>query len=269
MSWGELARRAPESLTLEGDELRAGSTVRLHPARSGDIFDLALEGRLAIVDGIEQDTDGRLLVAVRLADDLAASFGAASQLGHRFFFSLQELEPAGNADDAGCARAKGQILVAGIGNVFLGDDGFGVEVANSLRTVDLGPGIWVEEFGIRGMDLAYALSRELEAAILIDAAARGEPPGTLSVIEADAGEGEPWLETHGMDPLKVLATARQLGALPARVLIVACEPGMQLSGEEDEVVMELSEPVRAAIAPAAELVRTLVGELVESRGDTR
>jgi hydrogenase maturation protease len=260
-AWAELEQPGPDHIVVAGRALRPGSRVRLHPARSGDIFDRALQGRLARVERIEQDGEDRLHLAVSLEDDPGRALGPASQLGHRFFFSPEEVEPAEDAPPGAARTAR--ILIAGIGNVFLGDDGFGVAVANALTEHDTPVGIEVEEFGIRGMDLAYALTRGLDAAILIDAAPRGEPPGTLSVIEPGGEEGEPALETHGMDPLKVLGVARALGPLPGRVLIVACEPQDVLTGEEGEVVMELSTPVSAAVAPAVELVQSLARELIK------
>jgi hydrogenase maturation protease len=247
-------------MMVAGREVRAGSRVRLHPARSGDIFDRALEGRVALVERIEQDGEDRLHLAVTLEDDPGRALGAAGPLGHRFYFSPQEIEPLADDPSAG-DRAGAGILIAGIGNVFLGDDGFGVAVANALAKARLPAGVEVEEFGIRGMDLAYALTRGFDAAIVIDAAARGEPPGTLSVIEPGEEEGEPALETHGMDPLKVLGVARALGPLPDRVLVVACEPQAVLTGEDGDVVMELSKPVATAVPAAAELVRSLAQEL--------
>jgi hydrogenase maturation protease len=265
-AWASLEQPGPDHIVVAGRELRAGSRVRLHPSSSGDIFDRALEGRLALVERIEQDGEDRLHLAVSLEDDPGRLLGPASQLGHRFFFSPQEVEPA--EDSSAPSATLGRILIAGIGNMFLGDDGFGVVVANALARGDVAPGVEVEEFGIRGMDLAYALTRGLDAAILIDAAPRGEPPGTLSVIEPGGEEEEPALETHGMDPLKVLGLARALGPLPNRVLIVACEPQQVLTGEEGEVVMELSAPVSAAVPAAAELVRSLARELIKpTEGD--
>lgn len=266
--WAELERPGPEHVLVAGRELRAGSRVRLHPAPSGDIFDRALEGRIGLVERIEQDGENRVHLAVTLEDDPGRALGAAGQLSHRFFFSPQEVEPA--ADGAPGTGGGGRILVAGIGNVFMGDDGFGVAVANALADADLPPGVELEEFGIRGMDLAYALTRGVDAAIVIDAAARGEAPGTLSVIETDEEEGEPALETHGMDPLKVLGVARALGPVPKRILIVACEPWAALTGDEDEVVTELSAPVAAAVRPAVELVRSLAQDLVNAtEGESR
>jgi hydrogenase maturation protease len=266
--WAELERPGPDHVVVSGRQLRAGSRVRLRPRRGGDIFDRALEGRMALVERIEQDGEDRIHLAVTLEDDPGRALGPAGQLGHRFFFSPDEVEPA--KDGAVSGGRESRILIAGVGNVFLGDDGFGVAVANALADADdLPASVEVEEFGIRGMDLAYALTRDLDAAIVIDAAPRGEAPGTLSVIEPGGEAGELALETHGMDPLKVLGVARALGTLPSRVLIVACEPHTVLTGEEGEVLMELSEPVAAAVAPAAELARSLAEGLVNAiEGDT-
>lgn len=266
--WEELERPGPDMVAIEGCELRAGSRVRLHPKPGGDIWDLALEERDAVIEAIEQDLEGRTTLAVVVEDDPGRDLGFARQPGHRFFFSPEEVEPLAPSDAPAPARTR--ILVAGIGNVFLGDDGFGVAVANALAGTPIAPGAEVEEFGIRGMDLAYALTRGLDAAILIDAAARGEPAGTLSVIEPREDEGELTLETHGMDPLKVLGVARALGPLPKRILIVACEPQTAPGAVQDEVVMELSDPVRDAVARAAELVRSLVADLAsQPEGESR
>jgi hydrogenase maturation protease len=144
--------------------------------------------------------------------------------------------------------------VACIGNVFLGDDGFGVEVAERLAAAGPREGVHVEDYGIRGMDLAYALAG-YEAAILVDAVPRGQAPGTLYVIEPELDGVRTGLDAHGMDPEKVLALARELGPLP-RVLIVGCEPASH------EEMTELSEPVRAAVGEAARLVESLVEEMM-------
>src|SRR5690242_9470084 len=119
---------------------------------------------------------------------------------------------------------KPRILVAGIGNIFLGDDGFGVEVVRRLANRKLPEGVQVVDFGIRGMDLAYALLDHYEAIIFVDIASRGERPGTLYLIEPQIDrDSEVTLDTHGMDLMKVLALARSLGARPARTFLVACE----------------------------------------------
>ena len=160
-----------------------------------------------------------------------------------------------------------RILVAGIGNIFLGDDGFGVAVAQQLLSRSLPNGVTVRDFGIRGMDLVYALLDGYDAVILVDIVARGDAPGTLSVIEPEVEpDAHVALDGHGMDPVKVLALARSLGAPPTRTLLVACAPGHVLAGEDyEDMLMELSAPVRAAVPNAASMIESLVAEL--SAGD--
>jgi hydrogenase maturation protease len=155
-----------------------------------------------------------------------------------------------------------RILVAGIGNIFLGDDGFGVEVARRLAGRELPEGVEVVDFGIRGLDLAYALQEEYELVVFVDATPRGQEPGTVYLIEPEIEEdGEVSLDTHGMDPVKVIKLSRALGARPTRTLVVGCEPQVVVSGEDyDDMLMELSEPVRAAVGEAVRLVESLVEE---------
>jgi hydrogenase maturation protease len=155
------------------------------------------------------------------------------------------------------------ILVAGVGNVFLGDDGFGVEVVRRLAGRELPEGVEVADFGIRGMDLAYALQDDYEVVIFVDAIPRGEEPGTVYLLEPEIEEdGEVVLDTHEMDPVKVIHLSRALGAKPTRTLVVGCEPQVVVSGEEyDDMLMELSEPVRAAVEEAVKLVESLVEEI--------
>ena len=154
-----------------------------------------------------------------------------------------------------------RILVAGIGNVFLGDDGFGVELARRLLDRPLPAGAEVVDFGIRGMDLAYALLEGYDAAVLLDATARGEPPGTLYVIEADVRATDVAPEAHGMDPATVLALVRSLGGSPPRTIVVGCEPQTQVTVDDEEIVGELSEPVRAALDEAVALVESVLDDL--------
>jgi hydrogenase maturation protease len=156
-----------------------------------------------------------------------------------------------------------RILVAGVGNVFLGDDGFGVEVVRRLAGRELPEGVEVVDFGIRGMDLIYALQDDHEVVIFVDAAPRGEEPGTVYLLEPEIEEdGEVVLDTHGMDPVKVIKFARTLGARPGRTLVVGCEPQVVISGDDyEEMQMELSEPVRAAVEEAAKLVESLVEQI--------
>lgn len=154
--------------------------------------------------------------------------------------------------------ASETILVAGIGNVFLGDDAFGVEVVRKLAGRSL-PGVTVRDFGIRGFDLAYALM-EHPAAVLIDAASRGGAPGTLYALEVDlADAGGATIETHAMDPVKVLRLAAALGGTPGRVFVVACEPATTEMDPGGRAC--LSAPVAAALEAAVEIVISLVGRI--------
>jgi hydrogenase maturation protease len=264
----EIERQAPPSVVVGGVTVGRGSRVRLRPRRRGDVFDLALEGRAAIVEGIDQDFEDQLHVAVTLEDDPGRDLGDARQPGHRFFFSLDEIEPLG--DEPWARPAGARVLVAGIGNMFLGDDGFGVEVAARLAGRALPAGVDVVDFGIRGMDLAYALGRGYDAAILVDATPRGQEPGTLYVIDV-AGEeaGDPVLETHGMDPVRVLRMAASLGPIPRRVVVVGCEPQTRMTGEEPDVLVALSAPVSAAVGEALSLVASLAEELVTTSQRTQ
>lgn len=155
------------------------------------------------------------------------------------------------------------VLVAGIGNIFLGDDGFGVEVVARLMGRALPEGVRVADFGIRGLDLAYALTDGCSAAILVDASPRGGLPGTVYILEIGPEHvpaGPAALETHGMDPLRVLRLADALGGRPARVFVVACEP--LTAGDDDGGALGLSAPVAAAVDEAADAVLSLVARLV-------
>ncbi len=159
-----------------------------------------------------------------------------------------------------------RILVAGIGNIFLGDDAFGVEVAQRLARRPLPDGVRVVDFGIRGIDLAYALLDDYDAVILVDAAPRGGPPGTLYLVEpdcrqfAEGADAGVLVETHALDPVKVLRLAASLGAQVKRLLLVGCEPAMP---PEEEMQMGLSDPVRAAAEEAIGLIESLAVELLE------
>jgi hydrogenase maturation protease len=152
-----------------------------------------------------------------------------------------------------------KILVAGIGNIFLGDDGFGPAVAEQLRALTWPAHVEVTDFGIRGMDLAFALTSGVDAAILVDACARGGTPGTLYVIEPTANGAPPEIQTHAMDPARVLAYAASIGTPPEHVRVIGCEPAHL--DDDGDVSVGLSEPVAAAIAPAVLMVGRLVTEL--------
>jgi len=163
-----------------------------------------------------------------------------------------------------------RILVAGIGNIFMGDDAFGSEVARRLAAREWPAGVRVVDFGIRGFDLAYALLENPALTILIDATPRGGAPGTLYTIEPDLDDlnelnaQEPLVETHGMNPMRVLAMVKSMGAEFRRILLIGCEP-MPLESEE-EGAMGLSQPVQAAVPGAVELIGSLVAKALEEVG---
>jgi len=161
-------------------------------------------------------------------------------------------------------NASSRILVAGIGNIFLGDDAFGMHVAQALLQRPGRSGVRVADFGIRGLDLAYTLVEGWDAAILIDACQRGEAPGTLYVIEpaVEGADGPVTVEGHAMDPVQVLRLARSLGDLPRRILILGCEP-TQVDPQWD-FALDLSAAVRAAVEPAVGKVEAMIGELLAS-----
>src|SRR5215831_3207116 len=161
----------------------------------------------------------------------------------------------------------GRMLIAGVGNIFLGDDGFGPEVAKRLAAVSLPGWVRVADYGTSGMHLAYDLADGYDAAILIDAAPRGDKPGTISLLDVAAERGPDGgpdaealgvsrlFDAHGMQPDVVLGMLDMLGgAGPARILVVGCEPASVDYG------MELSEPVASAVDEAVQVVLDLVAE---------
>ena len=242
-------------------ELRRGTRVRVRPRPGGDLMDLALAGRVAVVESVERDYEDRVHVAVSIEDDPGRDLAAAATLGHRFWFGEDELEPLPGAPAAAATGVR--VLVAGIGNVFLGDDGFGVEVARRLADRPQPGGVEVADYGIRGMDLACAMQDGWDAVVLVDAAPLGAPAGTLSVIEPEVA-GEPAApDAHGMDPASVLRLVQALGGSAPRTLVVACQPLVQMSGSEPDVLVALSPPVAAAVDGAVALVEELVAELTQ------
>ena len=154
-----------------------------------------------------------------------------------------------------------RMLIAGVGNIFLGDDGFGVEVAGRLAHAELPGWVRVADYGISGMHLAYDLAEGYETTILIDAAPRGDAPGTVYVIEPEmtANRGNPLLDGHGMQPDVVFGMLDLLGADAGRVLVVGCEPASVEEG------IGLSPPVAAAVDEAVRIVLDLV-RTAESAG---
>jgi hydrogenase maturation protease len=154
-----------------------------------------------------------------------------------------------------------KVLVAGVGNVFLGDDGFGVEVIARLAGRSWPEGVEIADFGIRGLDLAYSLIDGYDAAILVDAMPRGEAPGTVYVLEPDLEklDGFGMIESHAMNPVEVFRLVKQMGGRAPRSYLVGCEPA---TFGPEEGSMGLSEPVQAAVGVAVERVEALLDELI-------
>jgi hydrogenase maturation protease len=149
-------------------------------------------------------------------------------------------------------------LVAGIGNIFLGDDGFGCEVVRALKRMKLPAGVKVVDYGIRGLDLAYALLEPYETVIFVDTVSRGGAPGTVYLLQpSQAGDSEATsLDPHSMDPVHLLAMARSLGEITAEIFIVGCEP--QDFGDDLEGRMELSAIVATSIPEAVNAVLEII-----------
>ncbi len=159
------------------------------------------------------------------------------------------------------AERERQILVAGIGNAWMADDGFGGHVAKALEARELPEGVTVADFGSGGLDLAYEVMRGYDALVLIDVSSQGGEPGTLYVIEPDPEEIRPIedgevVSPHGMDPKTVLRFVKTVGGWPGKVTVVACEPA-----SVEEMGLELSPAVAGAVERAADLVLETLAEL--------
>ena len=156
-----------------------------------------------------------------------------------------------------------RILVAGVGNIFLGDDAFGSEVARRLMRRALPAEVQVNDYGTCSYDLAYAMMEGYEATILVDATSQGQSPGTVYLIEPDLNELEKMdraaPDGHSMNPVSVLQMVRSLGCRPRRLYLVGCEPAAL--GNDDGVI-GLSESVQAAVPRAIEMVESLISDLL-------
>jgi hydrogenase maturation protease len=161
-----------------------------------------------------------------------------------------------------------RLLIACIGNIFLGDDGFGVEVARRLAQRPLPAEVTLKDFGIRGLDLTYALLDPYEVVILVDACPRGGAPGTLYLLEPDPLDLDApngvntgvniGIEAHSVNPLSVLRIVRSMGGASGRIFILGCEPGDLGLDAEDGGKLGLSHPVLAAVDEALSMLDTLI-----------
>ncbi len=159
------------------------------------------------------------------------------------------------------AMRERQILVAGIGNAWMADDGFGGHVAQALEQQELPAGVTVADFGSGGLDLAYEVMRGYDALVLVDVSRQGGEPGTLYVIEPQPSEIEPIsdgevVSPHGMDPKTVLRFVKTVGGWPGKVVVVACEPA-----SVEEMGLDLSPEVQGAVEGATRVVIETIAEL--------
>lgn len=157
--------------------------------------------------------------------------------------------------------AQSHILVAGIGNIFFGDDGFGSELVRGLDPAQLPPDVKIVDYGIRSLDLAYALLEPYSCVILVDAIARGGTPGTVYLLQPAETTARVAVspDPHSMEPVQVLAMARSIGDITAQIFIIGCEPedlGDELTGR-----MDLSATVSAAIPEAVHTIHDLLAQL--------
>ena len=159
------------------------------------------------------------------------------------------------------------ILIAGIGNIFFGDDAFGCEVAQQLISEPLPDGVRAYDYGIRSYDLAYAMLEPNDAVILIDAVPRGEEAGTVFLLELDINKldnaGIESVNAHTMNPVAVMQLVRSLGGSPRKLYLIGCEPAV-LETEE----LGLSEKVRSAVPLALDMIRELISKLLHENENT-
>ena len=158
-----------------------------------------------------------------------------------------------------------RILVAGIGNIFLGDDAFGVEAVRRLASSELPDGVKVVDFGIRAYDLAFELMNPWALTILVDALPRGGRPGTLYVMEPEIPQGvdQEALDAHSMNPVAVLKLVGALGGKIGRLLVVGCEPATVEANADGNI--GLSPPVEAALEDTIRIIQGLVAGMSSHR----
>lgn len=251
--WGQLARAAPGYVTIGGAKVAAGSRVRLWPAAGGDLLDIELAGRTAVVEGVDQDLDDTCYLAVILDEDPGRDLGHYRQPGHRFFFRAEEVEPLpGNDPQA----EEAQVLVAGVGDEFKGDSGFGLEVVRRLAAGPRPPGITATEFGIRIRDLGRSIEQGWDAVIVVAALAGGGQPGELSI--AELGGDIRTVEVAGVGAVDLPAGP---GGPRSGTWLVGCQPKAG-SGAG------LSEPVTRSVDRAAAEIGRLASQAVPAAGSS-
>ena len=271
--WNLLEDKATlDHVEIGGVVVRRGDRVRLRPKEGGDVLDIALRGQIATVESIEEDYENTQHICVVLDDDPGRDLGMMRQPGHRFFFTPAEVEPipdegaTGDAFNRQASTKKPTVLVAGIGNICLGDDGFGVEVVRRMLLRPQRDAVRIVDFGIRGFDLSYAIQDGYDTTILVDAYPHGQEPGTVTVIEPDLSQLDSsagdFVQPHAMNPMNVLRMAKAMNGTTKRIMLVGCEP-QDLGGEEGH--MGLSEVVEAALDDAVNKVGALVNKILDGQ----
>jgi hydrogenase maturation protease len=255
-----------DTIAVGGVQVKPGDRIRLRPRKGGDVLDIVLNGKTAIIESIEQDYEGQLHVSVVLDDDPGRDMGMMRQPGHRFFFNAKEIEAIEQSAAVPTLSVKTPtILIAGIGNIFLGDDAFGIEVVKRFANRALPDGIRVIDYGIRGFDLTYALIDGADFTILVDACPRGGVAGDLYIVEPDLaslGDAEALAagDAHGMNPMNVIRVAQAMGGPLKKILLLGCEP--ETFGPE-EGKMGLSESVASAVERAIPLLESVVSRILD------
>ena len=180
--------------------------------------------------------------------------------------SAVDIEQTKNA----ARQVRKRVMIAGIGNMFMKDDGFGSAVVKRMIDKKFPEGVEVRDFGTSGLKLAYDLMKGYDGLIFLDASARGEKPGTLYLIEPnendfsiDLEEGGP-IDPHGADPVTVLRFVKSIGSWPAKVFVIACEPE-----SVDDFEIGLSEPVNSAISQAIEMVEEIINEIYSVKKEAK
>ncbi|MGH9534609.1 MAG: hydrogenase maturation protease [Terriglobales bacterium] len=274
--WAEALSPAPARVVIGGASLARGARVRIQPRRTADVLDLALAGQVGVIEAIEQDLEGRVQVSLVLESDPGRDLGELRQPGHRFFFFPDELAPLTEIAAVSAASLAPRILLAGIGNIFLGDDGFGPELARIAAAEPWPRGVEVRDYGIRGFDLAMALIEPWDRVALLDASPRGGAPGTVYWIELapppqpTEGEGGVVPDPHDLTPVAVLRLAAAMGQPPPILWLLGCEPsagpdGGRGGGEQGGISPVVASALPAAVALLRRQVEHWMSEISEAR----
>ena len=265
-------RAGDELAEVGGQRFVRGGKVIIRPAEDADLHARMLDGRTATIERIFTDYDGKTHLGVTIDDDPGQDLMRETGRYLYFFAQEVEVEPTSSAlRDRPRAISRGammykeplrSVLIAGVGNAWLRDDGFGGEVARRLSERKLPDGCSVMDAGTGGLDLAYEVMRGYDGLVLLDVSKQGGEPGTLYVMEPDeesvpgAIDDGDVINPHGMDPQTMLRFVKSVGAWPGKVVVIACEPA-----DVEEMGWGLTDRVKAAVDRAVDLVFETVAEM--------